>query len=76
MSKSSELESTFHLFPGDQAVFLGAVEEIQAPAQCALHALKLKRLQRDSVLLNTHESVGVQSVLLLQFEDVLYRKRS
>lgn len=69
-------QGAFHLFRSDRAVLLGAVEQIQTPAQCALHALKLKRLQRYSVLLNSHESIGVQSVLLFQFEDVLYRKRS
>lgn len=60
-------EDAFHLLPGTEGGFVRAVEQLQAPAECTVHALKLQRLQRSRVRLSARKALLGKHMLLFQF---------
>lgn len=60
-------EGAFHLLPRAEGGFVRAVEQLQAPAESTVHALKLQRLQRSRVRLRAGKALLVKHMLLFQF---------
>lgn len=60
-------EGAFDLLPRAEGRFVRAVEQLQAPAECTVHALKRQRLQRSRVRLRARKPLLVKHMLLFQF---------
>lgn len=60
-------KGAFHLLPRTEGGFVRAVEQLQAPAECTVHALKLQRLQRSRVRFMARKPLLVKHMLLFQF---------
>lgn len=60
-------EGAFHLLPRTEGGFVWAIEQLQAPAECTVHALKLQRLQRSRVRLRAGKRLLIKHMLLFQF---------